>query len=231
MSPRFREVLTLQWKASRWGLAPFVLIGFGLPLLALRTARWAAAGAGDFWAGNALVSVLELWNPLFPMVALVLGATVALTAWHWDHKEGHIYALSLPLARWEYVLMKFAAGALLLLIPVSALWAGASLGTWQTPIPEGLNAYPHSFSGRFLLAALLGYATTFALAAGTMRTALTILLGTIAFVMFGPLIVGWTEVLLGVEVPIRPLEILDALLLRWPGPFHVIGGNWSLIDV
>lgn len=231
MNAMFREIVALQWKVSRWAVAVFVLLGFGIPMLAMQVLGQVSGPAAGLEATTEFVLALRLWNPLFPALAAVMGFTFALTAWNWDHKTGHVYALALPVTRWEYALHKFAAGALVLLIPAAALWIGALAGTALTRIPEPLQAYPHALGIRFLLAALIVYAAAFALAAGTMRTTVILILSVLAFLIFGTLLVGWVEQLFGVEIPLVPFDLLEAALLRWPGPFHVFGGNWSLVDV
>lgn len=223
----FAQMLKLHWKAGRWVMAPLVLLCLGLPIAAVLLSR-RGLGTGMFSSYDLLV-LLSLWTPLFPFLAAFTGIVVALTAWTWDHSRGHVYALSLPLRRWEYVLLKMSAGALLLLLPVAALWIGALIAAAQ-PLPDGLHAYVLAFGLRFLLAALLMYALMFALAAGTVRTASLLAVGVVLFVLFGTVLVEAANNALGLHVPL-PLDLLDAALTRWPGPFSVYGGNWMLIDV
>jgi hypothetical protein len=231
MNPMFAETLGLHWKVARWPLVPFVLLGFGVPLLALRVASGIAERPDGGMVAIELLGMMELWNPVYPLLASLLGVTVALTAWTLDHRGGHVYALSLPLPRWRYALLKLAAGGAVLLVPVLALWAGAWLGSVLAVIPEGLQAYPHAFAFRFLLAALVVYAATFALAAGTMRTAVLLISALVLFLVFGTFAADWVGTILGIPDMVTPLDLFDRALLRWPGPFHVLGGNWSLIDV
>lgn len=230
MSAMLKQSLFLQWKVSRWALLPFVLAAFALPLLAMGRAG-AAARTDSFAAGYAALAVMQQWVVVFPLTAALLGVTVGLAAWSWDHRAGHVYALSLPVERWRYVLLKVTAGAVVLLIPVAAAWAGALLGTLTSDVPEGLRAYPNAFALRFLLAALIIYAATFAAAAGTMKTAVRILSGLLLFLLFGSILVGFVEQTFGYDDLWTPIDLLNAALGRWPGPFHVFGGNWMLIDV
>jgi len=219
-----KQMLWLHWKAVRWVMLPLVLLCAGMPLAAMRLSQ--TTGGGDAYD---MIVMIELWTPMFPFLAAFTGISMALTAWVWDHNGRHIYALSLPVERWEYVLLKMAAGTLLLAVPAAALWLGAWVGSLQ-PIPEGLHAYVLSFSARFLLAALIAYAATFALAAGTVRTASVVITVLLATVIFGSVGVEFVNGTFGASVP-APLDVIKAALTRWPGPFNVYGGSWMLIDV
>jgi hypothetical protein len=229
MNAMLRALLYVQWKAARWLLVPFVLLAFGAPLLVLGTARRYGL-EGDELLSGALVTLQSRSLILFPALAALTGFVVALAAWQWDHKLGHVYALSLPVSRARYSLLRFAAGALLLGIPVAALWAGAFTAVLTTPIPEGLHAYPVAFGSRFLLASLIAYATSFALASGTTRTTLVIVTSLVAFLILGNIAVDVIERATGLHGLFRPIDLLHFALVRWPGPFHVFGGNWMLID-
>jgi hypothetical protein len=228
-----RSFLFLHWKAARFGLVPFILAAFGLPLLAVQGAMPAAVDPSLATVrGAAFLSHLSVWLGLFPLLATVTGVVVALSAWTWDHRGEHVYALTLPLARWKYVGLKMGAGVLLLLVPTLAFWLGCLLATSALEIPEGLRAYPNAVAFRFFLSALILYALLFALAAGTMRTALWILGGFVALVILGGILPPFLA-----DTFVPALEgwsffgwFLDAAL-EWPGPFEVLTGNWMLVDV
>lgn len=219
-----KQMLWLHWKAARWVMLPLVLLCSSLPLAAVRLSQ-PIDGVDAYY----MILTMGMWTPMFPFLAAFTGISMALTAWVWDHNGKHIYSLSLPVERWEYALLKMAAGALLLAVPAAALWLGAWVGSLQ-PLPEGLHAYVLSFSARFLLAALIAYAVTFALAAGTVRTASIIIGGLIATVVFGSVGVEFVNGSFGTSMP-TPFDAIEAALIRWPGPFNVYGGSWMLIDV
>ena len=229
MRPMLAQMTYLQWKASRWVLLPFVLLCFGLPQLALRVATEGATYRGVV-AADGLVYGLQLWMPVFPLLAAIVGFAAALTAWVWDHNANHVYALSLPLRRSQYTLLKLAAGGASLLVPVVAILIGAVVALLLNEVPEGLRSYPVAFTMRFLLAALLAYALGFALAAGTIRTTVLISAAFLLFLIGGTLLVGFIE---GVtELDMRtPIDLLYQAFGTWAGPFHVYGGAWTLIDV
>ena len=208
------QILALHWKAVRLGLIPFIVGAFALPLLSVQ------GMGGDIEAARA-VSMYQVWLPLYPMLAAALGITLALSAWNWDHQQGHVYALSLPVARWEYALLKLGAGVVLTLLPVAAFLAGTLLATWSVSLPQGLNAYPVALTLRFM----------FALASGTIRTTVVVL-----SVVFGaPLLLELGLGFLGNFYPglqgASPTEWIFRKLVELPGPFSVFTGSWMLIDV
>jgi len=223
-----RATLNLQWRAARWALLPFLLLVIGLPVLVLRLAS--QLGADPVFGAASSLGMMELWAPLFPLLAALLGFAVAFTAWTWDHHTGHVYALTLPLSRARYATYKFLAGAAVLLLPVLALLAGIMLALLLAPLPETVHAYPLSFALRFLLASGITYALGFALAAGTVRTVVWLTVGTILVLVFGTLLVQFLESALAVPLW-SPIELLERALLDLPGPFNVFGGSWMLIDV
>jgi ABC-type transport system involved in multi-copper enzyme maturation permease subunit len=227
------QMLRLQWLASRWLLIPLVLICVGLPQAVLRMSLYETHGAVG-GAGAALPAVLlaslQSLSTLFPYVAAVTGTLVALTAWNWDHRAGHVYALALPVSRARYALLKLWAGAVLLLVPVIALWIGALVATATLPIPDGLHAYPGALGARFLFAALLVYAGVFALAAGTVRTTLILLVAWLLFFIGGSIVVPHLESRFVIDL-MTPPEMIAHAVRTWAGPFRVFGGSWLLIDV
>ena len=231
----FKQMLYVNWKGSRLVLFPLVIASFGLPLLAVQGVLWEPELAERFGYTNSAANMLDhlqLWLPLFPALAAGVGGIMALAVWNWDHKVEHVYPLSLPLPRWEYSLLKMGSGALLLLAPAFTFWMGALLATASVPIPEGLNPYPTSLAIRFLFASGIAYTVMFAMAAGTMRTAIIVLTAFVGFLVAGSMM---SDVI--VEM-VRPdlrgwsfLRWFSLLLVQWPGPFEVFTGSWMLIDV
>ena len=227
-----RQLLYLHWKSVRLGLVPLVVAAFGLPLLSISGAG-RPEGITDAFYASFLLESSRTWLPFFPAVAAAVGVTLALSAWSWDHRGDHVYALSLPLTRARYALLKFGGGAVLALLPAGALLIGALLATGSLSLPSGLQTYPAAVATRFFLSTLLVYALCFALAAGTMRTAVWVLTGAVSVVVAGDLALQVAALVVS-----RP-ELADAnatqwiyeLLTTWPGPFHILAGNWSLIDV
>jgi len=217
----FRMILYTQWKWSRLVIALGAVAAFALPVLSVgqfgrvQASRWDVAE---------MLTSIQSWGVLYPVLAALLALLVAGLAWAPDHRGRHVYALSLPVPRWHYVLLRFGAGAVLLAVPVLALWIGTLVATGAATIPAGLHAYPTTLALRFALAVLVAYAALFAVSSGTARTAGYVLAVLAALIAF--------EVLASVaEVNVH---ILGPVLLRifvWPGPLEVFTGRWMLIDV
>ena len=217
----FRAILFTQWKWSRLALVPAVLVAFALPLLQVQ-----AAGRGDFQTLGVteLLVEVQLYGMLYPLLAAGVGLLLAVTAWNADHRGRHVYALSLPMPRWEFALLRFGAGGLLLGVAVLAVWFGALLSSASVNLPAGLHTYPTLIALRFGLAALVAFAAFFAVAAGTVRTA-----GYILAVIAGVVLLQIVLNALSVHFDLIN-GILDRLF-TWPGPLDVFTGRWMLIDV
>ena len=219
----FRQILFVHWKTARYFLLPVAVATFGLPLMAVNGVETSSA--------YLLVSELQVWTPFFPALAVALGVVVALTAWSWDHKVDHVYALTLPIPRWEYVLLKMGAGLVLLLPAVATFWVGSVAASLAVDVPQGLHTYPHLLGIRFLLAAALAYGLLFALAAGTIRTTVLFLVGVVGLTVMVSLTTA------ALQGPVPAMEAFDwsawinERLTTWPGPFQVFTGNWMLVDV
>jgi len=227
----YQPMLYLHWKQIRVGLIPFVIASFGLPLMAIDGVGAPPGVDGTILGAYHFIASAQPWLIFFPVLAGAIGAMLALSAWNWDHRHDHVYALSLPVTRWEYVTLKMGAGASLATLPAAALWLGAHLAAASITLPVGLHAYPNQLALRFLLAILLSYAVLFAMAAGTIRTTLWVVSIAAGLVVFGAVA---TDLLGGFyDLFDRTNVVLVALqwLTRVPGPFEVFTGNWSLIDV
>lgn len=223
----FRQILLVHWKAARYLLLPLVVAAFVLPLLSVQ-------GLGQVEGPEAVYYFLglpESWAGFFPLLAAVGGATLALTAWSWDHRQEHIYALSLPLPRWEYVLLKMGAGLLLLVPFAAALWVGALGATASVELPEALNAYPNLLALRFLMASAIAYGILFAMGGGTIRTAMFVVTGIVGVVILGEVGAEAFQQMFPVLEDFHVAGWLYDRLVSWPGPFEVFTGNWLLIDV
>ena len=217
------QMLYIHWKAVRLGLLPFVLAAFGLPLLVARAMASRALAFPTDSTASAL-SGLMVWIGYFPVLAAVIGCLLALSAWNWDHKGNHVYALSLPISRNRYAVLKFSAGAVLALVPVAALLTGSIVAMFSVDLPVGLHAYPVQLAGRFLISILIVYAVVFALASGTIRTTVIVLSVLIAVPVV--LSLGQLRPIFGDVSP--EYWITQALLY---GPFRVLFGSWMLFDV
>ena len=217
----FRAILYSQWKWSRLIVMLGTVAGFALPIVSLQGA--AQADRNPLQAA-ALLSAVQSWGTLYPVLAAALGLLVAIATWAPDHRGRHIHALSLPLPRWRYVLLRFASGVTVLAGPILAVLISALLATSLATIPPGLQGYALALGLRFAMAVLVAYAVFFAVSAGTARTA-GIILGVIGAVIVVQIIAGVANVELDL------LGKLQLVILNWPGPLAVFTGRWMLVDV
>ena len=217
----YRVILYSQWKWSRLIVLLGTIAGFALPIISL---QGAAAADRNPLAAQELLRAVQSWGTLYPVLATTLGLLAAIATWAPDHRGRHIHALSLPLPRWRYVLLRFAAGVTVLVGPIVAVLLGAVLATALATIPPGLQGYPLALALRFALALLVAYAVFFAVSAGTTRTA-GIILGVIAAVIVVQIVAGVANVELDLWGK------LALVILNWPGPLAVFTGRWMLVDV
>jgi hypothetical protein len=122
------------------------------------------------------------------------------------------------------VLLRFAAGVILLLLPVLAVQLGALLATSTATIPAGMQGYPFALGLRFALAALVAFSVFFAVSGSTPRTAGTIL-AILAAVVVVQVVAAAADLRLDLVTPVV------RAFLDWPGPLAIFSGRWMLIDV
>ena len=221
----FRMVLLTQWKWSRLAVLAGVFAAFTFPILSVQRAG-VFSGSTREAPGHAqqLLDAVQSWSIAYPMLAAGLALFVAVTAWGADHRGRHVYALSLPLPRWHYVLLRFGAGALLLLGPVVALGLGSFLASAASSLPAGLHSYPLALTLRFGLAVLVAYALMFSISAGTTRTA--------TFVLSAIMLLVVVQVIAtALNAPVNLFEFAGDRLFTTGSPFQVFTGRWMLIDV
>ena len=220
-----KQLLLLHWKAARWGLLPWVVAAFGVPLLIVgRLSADGALQSADIWQ-----QMIPL-SPVFPLLAVAAGSTIALTAWSWDHRQGHVYALALPVPRWRYSWTKFLAGLTLAAIPALALGAGGLIAASMVELPDLVQAYPGALAFRFYLATLAAYGVMFALAAGTMRTALIVLSVGLGAVFIGDGVVDFAARLIPALEGVRLTDVLLDVASQPASPLRVLTGTWLLFD-
>src|SRR5437016_4732612 len=217
----FHVMLYSQWKWTRLIVALGSIAAFALPIVSVQGA--ARADASPLQAGE-LLQAVQSWGTLYPVLAAALGLLVAIATWAPDHRGRHVHALSLPLPRWRYVLLRFGSGVTLLVGPILAVLVGALLATTLASIPVGLQGYPLALALRFAMAVLVAYAVFFAVSAGTARTA-GIILGVIAAVILVQVVAGIAN------IDLNLFGAAHTVLLLGPGPLAVFTGRWMLVDV
>lgn len=217
----FAAILYSQWKWSRLIVALGTIAGFALPIVSLQGAARADRSPLD---AEQLLRAVQGWGTLYPVLAAALGLLVAVASWAPDHRGRHVHALTLPLPRWRYVLLRFAAGTTMLSAPIVGVCAGALLATAAATLPPGLQGYPFALALRFALAVLVAYALFFAVSAGTARTA--------GFILSAIALLVAVQIIARVANPDWDIAgHLQVALVNWPGPLAVFTGRWMLIDV
>ena len=151
----FRVILYGQWKWSRIVIVLGTVAGFALPILSVQGATSDPARA---LRPGELLSIVQSWGVLYPVLAATIGLLVAIATWAPDHRGRHVLALSLPLPRWRYVLLRFTAGLVLLVPTMLGVFAGAVLASASATLPPGLEAYPMALAIRFAFAAAEAWA-------------------------------------------------------------------------
>ena len=217
----FREILRTQWKWARLLVLAACVAAFSLPIFAVQPLGYEVDGWTD---GTAVLRAMRSFSTMYALLAGAVGLAIGISAWSADHRGRHVYALSLPVSRSRFALMRLGAGALLVMLPAVSLWIGALTAVASVSVPPGLEAFPTSLAIRFLLASMLAYAIFFSIASGTARTAgwvLGVLTGVLLLGIFG----GEWAFTRGITGQ------LEMLLLTWPGVLEVFTGRWMLIDV
>jgi hypothetical protein len=214
----FNAVLYVQWKWARFPLLLLALASFAVPVLSVRSQYDPTLPVAE------LLSRLQSWGLAYPMLAMGVGLILALVIWMPDRAGRHVYALSLPLPRWRFVLLRYAAGLVLALVPVALLGLGALIGTAATHLPPGVNAYPGGVTLRFLLATVVAFSLAFAAAAGTSRAMRVVLslFGILLMLELGLNLAGFS----GADPMLRAIEWLSSPT----GPLDIFAGRWMLLD-
>lgn len=169
---------------------------------------------------RALLTTTNSYAPLMTGLACLIGLLLGTGVWQADHSSGHVYALTLPLPRWHYALLRYSGGLLVLVALVFAFWIGTLAAASLVTLPYGLHAYPTALAVRFALTALLAFSVFFSLSALTTRTAAIILLSIVAIVIFeialNSMGAGWS--------------LFEVLVLE-RGDWLLTPGRWMLFDV
>jgi hypothetical protein len=216
----FRQLLAVQWKATRVAVLLATLIGFMIPITSVESISNLTGYAAE--AGN-VVFQMQSFGVGYAMLAAGTGLVFAVLAWSQDHRGRHVYALSLPVLRSRYALMRLASGALFLLLPTLGVLAGSLIGLSIVHVPAGLHGYPVALTLRFFLASAVAYAVFFAISASTQRTA-GIVLGSIAAVLLVAFVLAAT-------IQYDLISQVGSLLFNTPGLLAVFTGRWMLVDV
>lgn len=212
----FRAIALTQWKWTRTVALLATVVGFSLPIASLQSAR-------EGQTPQEFIGHMQAWGMGYALLAAGVGLVIALAAWGHDHQGRHVYALSLPITRARYALLRFGAGALFLVPIALGVLLGSLAVVASGAIPEGLHAFPFSLTLRFIFAAFVAYALFFAIGSGTTKTA-AVVLGLIATLLFA-------QFLLSLNVDYDLLGHVGDFIFVRPGILSVFSGRWMLIDV
>ena len=219
---RFKQILRAEWQSTRVLVVLMTLCAFAVPLGSVFYGGDVARG-GEYAVSNWL-SASRTVGQVIPLLSLAAGVLMGMATWAPDHLGRHVYALSLPLHRWQYVLLRFGAGVALLALPVVALGAGAMIAAGSVRLPIGIHAYPLILTMRFALSALVMFAIFFTIAIGTKRAvALTLA------VIGGLVLSDVLTTAFGAEPVV--LDTVYGWLTHFPGPLAILMGSWALFDV
>lgn len=214
---QWRVLFDAQWTWTRGVLLLGSIVAFALPLVALDTAVGAKSEI-------AFIGTMQAWSIGYALTAGGMGLLIAIAAWSYDHRLRHVYALTLPIARWRYVLQRYTAGLALLALPMLALLAGAEIAAHSSAVPATLHAYPIALTLRFAFATLVAYSIFFGISSATARTA-GYVLGAIALVIAAQVVLSAA----GAEVNV--IGRVSDVVFATPGVLAVFSGRWTLIDV
>ena len=214
-----KAMLRAQWKACWHLVTALTVAAFLLPIVSVRLG-WKGAEANL----PRFLTEMELWGFFYPALAAIAALILATAIWISDRRGQHVYALLLPLPRWKYVLLRYAAGLGLLVPLVVALWLGALFATTGLDIPTGLRQFPHALALKFALALVLLFGAFFAAAASSSRTR------GIGLRVLGLFLAVHIAVIL-LDPKTNLLWTVVTALTTWPGPLAPLGGRWMLIDV
>lgn len=217
----FNALLKVQWKWTRLWVLFGAVAGFTIPLVSMRALMMMTGyrvSAGD------VVNTMQGMGVLYAFLAGGLGLAVAFLAWNADQKGRHTYALSLPISRARYALIRFGAGSMFLLVPAAAVLLGCLIAIALAEMPPGMHAYPLSLTLRFLLSSFVAFAIFFAVAASSQKAAATLLAVLAGFVLLS-IIIG----AMGVKTDIIGKTM--SFIFEEPGVLSIFTGRWMLIDV
>lgn len=217
----FKQVLYTQWKWAQWGLLVACVVVFATPMLAL-----ASLGGRDvsLLPVDTVVGALQGAGVGYAVCAVLAGMWIAASAWSNDQQLDYVYALTRPVPRWYFVMLRFGGGTALVAAVVAACVAGALVGASVVRLPATLHTYPGALSLRFALALFVSFGAAFGVfGAASKSLSRSTAIGLVA--VLG--IVAFDVTLLGGALS---SAVGRFLVSRW-SPIGVYIGRWMLIDV
>lgn len=219
----FRAVLYTQWKWSRPAILLAALVAGYIPVAALRAMPYKSE---DTYYIPALYRDITAASTYYQWLALFVAVIVAISAWQADGQRQHVYALSLPVPRWRFVLLRFGAGAALLSMVAAAVGLFGGVAAAIAPLPPMLHAYPVGLAVRFWLGSLIPFGLIFALLVSNPKRVRLVVAGVATIV-----VVDMALAAMGlIEKPVVLGTFFDAVY-SGRGPLAAFLSKWMLVDV
>ena len=218
----YRALLWAQWRSTAPVLFLFTMLAFAMPLGQVLFTQVAGSTGSPEDAGM-ILRLLSESSPVYPFMALYCGGLAASFCWTDDQRGKHVYALSLPVPRWYYLLLRMGVGMTYLAAPVVAVWISALIAVSQVALPQGLHAYPGGIAVRFGLASAVVFAAVFSLGTLSKRNWITV-----AWVAGAGIALLLLFAMLGLE---SPIVRMGRWLMNWPSFIDTFTGRWLLVDV
>ncbi|HKS06181.1 MAG TPA: hypothetical protein VJR92_07685 [Gemmatimonadaceae bacterium] len=216
---RYKALLYSQLKYQRIELTILSIVAGGVPALA----TWRALGSTSF-SPMELLSLSQIVGVLGSTLAALVGCVLALRPYSLDALTNHTYAMSLPVSRTEYGLLRVGTGLLLLLMPAAGFLIGAVFASTAADIPAMLHAYPVGITMRFVLAAATAFALAFGIQYGLGKRATR-------WILFSLTGLGAVEIIGQLVTGVSLTSDLWTALGSEASPLRVFASNWMLFDV
>jgi len=218
----FRAILYTQWKWARPVLVLAAIIAGWIPLQALRSAPYKTMGTYHI---PTLYGSITAASTGYQFLALAVAVVLAVSTWQADSTRQHVYALSLPISRWRFVLMRFGAGAVLLGGVAAAVGVFGGVAAAIAPLPPMLHAYPVGLAIRFWLGTLIPFGVIFALLTSNPRRVKWVVAGVITLFAVDLMLASFGVT----QAPL--LKVVFEGLYEPGGPLTAFLSRWMLIDV
>ena len=209
-----------QWKHQRAEITVFTVVA---ALIAPSTV-FRAIVTDESRGPYALLSASATVAVLAAAIATLMGFLLAVRPYMLDMRAQHTYALSLPVPREEYALLRVWSGLALLLLPTAGFLIGALVAAQASPASNMLHAYPIGLTLRFLLAAAFSFALGFGIQYGLGRKAARWIV-IVALTIGGVEIAGQLLFHDSLTAPLWDLLANDA------SPLRIFATRWNLFDV
>lgn len=212
----FRVILAAEARYLAPAIALAVVAVAVLPLLTIQGTDRLPGQSGD--RIDLLLAQAFFYSPFYPAIATALGGFLAAANWLPDARARWVYAFTLPMPRSRLAYLRLAAGAVLAIPPVVALWISGTIGAASAGLPSVVQAHTTSITLRFAAATLVVYCAA----------SLLVLIGRKAWYIGAAVVLLLIVNVLGAGVM---GGVMDALFLHPLSPFHALAGHWLFLDV